>query len=319
MANCFLFFRLWPGFSEPFPFDRFDGFAKDEELFQALNSYAREEIGRPEVRRQIKQTAKKRRRELLAALRKRRGVYANRPAGFPNRPTRQLSERDLSERRDPLVCRLGAYLGWWRGVGDDPLPFGARVWFYQVPSSELAETVVSALNGRTDLHFDDNRLEYYLQPRFGFVEDTDVALRISALRCIESIQQGKIPEVRSGEMALAMGRKAMAIAEEVLEAAAPPTPVQHVLAPSTPGQPTGNTGSTSTGTRRGRKVDKATIRRADFAKPRRENGESWVSILAAYEKEYPRDVDVNESVIRLAFERQYPELSRELKKKPPTE
>jgi len=76
---------------------------------------------------------------------------------------------------------------------------------------------------------------------------------------------------------------------------------------------------TKTGERRGRKVAPETIRRADFAKPRREKGESYPSIYAAYQKKYPRDIDASEDVIRLAFERQYPELSKKLKDKPPTE
>ncbi len=249
MADCFLFFRCWPGFSEPFPFDRFDGFAKDDELLQALNSWAREEIRRPEARRAIMLVARWRKQEWLAEIQKRRGTYAGRP-GRPRSSTsrrsapRHVTSRDVywprirqPDRPEPLICRFGADLGWWREKGcfganiplwrergDNSLPFGPRVWFYQVPSSELAETVVSALNGRNDLDFDDNKEEYYLRPRFGFVEDTNVALRISALRCIESIKRRKIPEVRSGEMALAMGQKAMAFADEMFAAAGPLAP-----------------------------------------------------------------------------------------------
>jgi len=81
----------------------------------------------------------------------------------------------------------------------------------------------------------------------------------------------------------------------------------------------GGVGATKAGKRRGRKVAKLTIQRADFAKPLREEGESWPNILAAYAKKHPRDIDANEDVIRLAFERQYRELATELKTKPPAE
>ncbi len=241
MADCFLFFRLWPGFDfAGFPVDRFNAIADDDQLSKALESWARKESKRREVRRQIEQPAIARGKDHLAAAQRRRGVMASRPEGFRKNAAGRQPE---AKRAEPLVCRLGADLGWWRRVGDDPLPFGPRVWFYKVPSSELAEIIVSKLNGRTDLHFDDHQLEYYLQPRFGVVEDMDVALRISAVRCIKSIQNGKIPEVRSGEIALAMGRKAMAIADEMLEAAATPTPVQDFLAPRAP-ELTSNANST---------------------------------------------------------------------------
>lgn len=59
--------------------------------------------------------------------------------------------------------------------------------------------------------------------------------------------------------------------------------------------------------KRGRRVDKATIRRADFAKPLREKGMTWDAIAAAYAKKNPRDIDASADTIRLAFQRQYPE------------
>jgi hypothetical protein len=112
---------------------------------------------------------------------------------------------------------------------------------------------------------------------------------------------------------------------EQAEVAATGTPA----GPETEGQGKGGAGSAptqvqSTGPddktpKRGRKVDKATIRRADFAKPLREKGESWPNIFAAYEKKYVRDTDTTEDILRRAFERQYPELSIELRKRNATE
>ena len=59
--------------------------------------------------------------------------------------------------------------------------------------------------------------------------------------------------------------------------------------------------------KRGRPVDKATIRRADFAKPLREQGKTWEEIAASYSNKYPRDIDASADTLRLAFQRQYPE------------
>ena len=58
--------------------------------------------------------------------------------------------------------------------------------------------------------------------------------------------------------------------------------------------------------KRGRPVDKATIRRADFAKPLREDGSTWLEIAKLYCKKYPRDLEASADTIRLAFQRQYP-------------
>ncbi len=71
--------------------------------------------------------------------------------------------------------------------------------------------------------------------------------------------------------------------------------------------------------KRGRKVKKDTIRWADFAKPLRVKGEKWASIYAEYLRTHPREVDATADKIRLAFERQYPDLAAELKGRTATE
>ena len=242
MSGCFLFFRFWPGFDfDQFPVDRFNGIA-DEDLPAALACYAGEEIRRPEVRHRIKEVVKARRQKLIAGIRKQsasRMMVGARDVGVRKR----LTKRDWywprirrAERGDLLVCRLGAYLGWWQKgeAWSESLPFGPQVWFSRVSSPELAEAFVSHLNGRTGLDYDGNEVELHFRPRFGFVEDADTALQISAQRCINAIGRGQAPDVRGSKAALAMGQKAMAIADEMLEATAPPTPVQAVSTPPAP-------------------------------------------------------------------------------------
>lgn len=89
-----------------------------------------------------------------------------------------------------------------------------------------------------------------------------------------------------------------------------------ITSPVEAGPPPKSTGKKST---RGRKVDKATVRRADFAKPLREQGEKWPEIFSKYLKEHPRDVDATKDVIRRAFDRQYPELAASLRGSKATE
>ncbi|MHB1035739.1 MAG: hypothetical protein ACYC35_12935 [Pirellulales bacterium] len=62
--------------------------------------------------------------------------------------------------------------------------------------------------------------------------------------------------------------------------------------------------------KRGRPTEKATIRRADFAKPLREQKWTWEQISAEYEAKHPRDTDASPDVLRKAFERQYPKPKR---------
>lgn len=58
---------------------------------------------------------------------------------------------------------------------------------------------------------------------------------------------------------------------------------------------------------RGRPVDNATVRRAEFAKSLRDAGKTWAEIATAYSAKYKRDVDASADTIRLAFKRQYPD------------
>lgn len=246
MSDCFLYFRLWPGFTDPFPVDRFNGVADDQDLLQALDDYARGELARPEIRLQVKQVASTRRKNLLAGLKWQSARRS--PAGFGNASVRKrLTKRDWywprirhADRRDPLVCRLGAYLGWWQKRWDESFPFGPRVWFYRVSSQELAEAFVSHLNGRTDLEYEGHELEYYLKPRFGFVENSDTALQITAMRSINAIRRGKVLDIRAGKAALPMGLKAMGIADEMQEALAPQQPTQLAAVGTTLNEPSGS-------------------------------------------------------------------------------
>ena len=151
MAECFLFFRCWPGFNDSFPVDRFNALT-DEELTAALESFAKGELGRSEIREQVKQVAKRRRQKLIAALRRQAHRVTGGGGSVPG-SGRRIPKREWywpqirrADRTDPLVCRLGAYLGWWSNCGRDKFcAFGPRVWFLRVTCRESAERIVSAL------------------------------------------------------------------------------------------------------------------------------------------------------------------------------
>jgi len=215
MAECFLFFRFWPGFTDSFPVDRFNTLT-DEELPAALKSFALTEIRRPEIWKQVKEVRKRRKAKAIAGLRRQ---SAQRLGGGPvmgRWRAKRVSLASLvrgADRDDPWICRLGAYLDWWSRCGcDSSYAFGPRV-----SSQESAEMIVSYLNSRkVDYH--GNELEHHLRPRFGFLEDLAADQQVSAQRCIDAIQRGNEPDVCSRREALVMGQKAIRIADELMGA-----------------------------------------------------------------------------------------------------
>ena len=223
MAECFLFFRFWPGFTDSFPVDQFNSLA-DDELQGALELFAKEEIRRPEVREEVKQEAKRRSRKLKAAIlrQSRRRTGPTVPGAGRRIPKREWYWPRIrgASRTDPLICRLGAYRGWWNGGRrGTSAEFGPLVWFARVSSQEIAEIIVSELNARRGLDYDANELEHHLRPRFGLAKEMGIAQQVAAQRCVNAIQAGEEPDISNRKAALLMGQKAMRIADELTQSA----------------------------------------------------------------------------------------------------
>ena len=138
MAGYFLFFRCWPGFTKPFPFEQFNALP-DDELGSALDSFAREQLRLPEIRERVRQAitrGKRRHTEWVEKVKEQSkqrtgGPASATPALSPRKNFRQERWEWIrcADRTDPLVCRLGAYLGWWkREVVGQALGWPA-VWF----------------------------------------------------------------------------------------------------------------------------------------------------------------------------------------------
>jgi len=234
MAGYFLFFRCWPGFTEPFPFERFNALP-DDELGSALNFFAREQLRLPEVRAGIKQEAKRRRQKLLAGIRRqsRRRMGGGPVPGAGRRiPKREWYWPRIrgADRTDPLTCRLGAYLGWWHsGIVGLSGPVVPRIWFHETRSREFAEQLVVELNARSKLaklttltkrDFDTHELEYHANLRPGFIsaEGLSDGQRASIRRCIQAIQEGRNPDVEYGSLVLPIGQRALAVALDLAKA-----------------------------------------------------------------------------------------------------
>jgi hypothetical protein len=119
MPGYYVALRLWPGFPFPFdhfdfPFDRFDGL-DDSDLPQALDAFASARI--PLVVELMRREEITRRRAwnwFLAV-----GGYLNSPHWSAKRVW----------CRPARICRVGAYLGWWRQpkyIGDLSIANGRR-------------------------------------------------------------------------------------------------------------------------------------------------------------------------------------------------
>ena len=224
MAGYFVFFRCWPGFREPFPFEDFNGLS-DAELTTALDSFATEQVRTAAVRDRIKEVGKQRRRRFNSALKKQsfRRLGGGPSPGSEKKPRvsgRQMRWRRVrcADRKDPLVCRLGAYLGWWRSeIRDQTAPCRPRAWVCETPSREFAKQLVSELNRRSSLDYGKHRPEFHFNPHFGFASDEAMSdrERASIRRCIGRIQANEDPPVEYAKEAKLIGYRAFQVALEL--------------------------------------------------------------------------------------------------------
>jgi len=224
MAAYYVFVRCWPGFTEPFPFEQFNSLT-EEELGPALEAFAREQLRAHGVRAQIKQRVKQRRRNRVSALVK----QSKRLLGPSPQPKsgRRVDIREirrmigLPDRKLPLVCQLGDYLGWYRpwttgDVGDWP----SRVWFWKTLSREFAKQLVAELGCRPNLDFHEHQAEFYFNPRPGFISDEGMSNgeRAAIGRFMNKIQAGQEPPVNRAKLAKLIGYRAFQVARELAEA-----------------------------------------------------------------------------------------------------
>lgn len=225
MADYFLYFRCWPGFSEPFPFEQFNALP-DDELPRALGGFAGEQLQIPRVRKQIKEVGRDRRRRFVNSLNdkwKRRSPGNKAVTRWMGHAVRQKCWRRVrgAGREDPLVCRLGSYLGWWTDTKVNGRAVGfPMVWFCLSPSLALAEHLVEELNRQRCLDYDKHEIEHLANPRYSFVSAEGLSLgkRASILRRINAIREGREPDVQDGKLALLIGQRSLRVALDVAEA-----------------------------------------------------------------------------------------------------
>ena len=178
MAAYYLFFRCWPGFTEQFPIDRFNALS-DDELPDALDTFAQEQLHANKST--IKRVRAERKRQLLEAMKRQSRSVLPGPRGPIPRSGARMGRgfiyqriRRAPRKGTPLVCRVGGYLGWWRGgkchFGDRVA--GPRVWFWETPDLDFAEYLVTRLNGQRSLReydYEAVEAEYELNLHFGWV------------------------------------------------------------------------------------------------------------------------------------------------------
>lgn len=309
MQQYYVFFRCWPGFREPFPFQRFNNLS-DEVLVQALDQYVTESLQEPGGKQRIRRVFRKRRDEVLEYF----------ASVAPRQSIAGRWRRHLGGLRENTSCirRLGSYLGWYSQEHDDHEYWGQRVYFWHPSSLDAAERLVQWLNNAKNLcsTWDIEN------PQFGFVAHEDVSSpgQLTAIQIsIGAVQRGQRPaELRKQErdvlicaVRTAMNLQAGMPPESAGAGQLLPQNVAQVLPahtgsateesreqPSTTGQGTGKT-------KRGRKRGEYTSKRAKFAQRERKKGLSYPAILVKYKQRYPKDSDVTDGALRLARQRVY--------------
>lgn len=163
----FVFFRSWPGFTAPFPFERFNALP-DGKIGPALFAYAREERKRPGVWKQLREKTRGEWQEFIRDYSE--GLDAT------NRKKLPYLWRKFHDDgyHNLMVCRLGHHLGWWKKPEKQNWVWSPRVWFYRTESLQVANQLVSLLNEWSDRDCDAQRDDCGLNPRFSFVESAQV-------------------------------------------------------------------------------------------------------------------------------------------------
>ena len=220
MVSYLVCFRCWPGFSEQFPFEHFDD-VSDEELPAALDAYARELLRDSETRAKIKDVGKQRLKDFNTKIKWH--------SGKDSLPSRRLVRKSLrrerwnrvrrTDRDTPLVCRVGAYFGWWEmGIVGHPLPT-QRVWLTEALDRDYVEQLSIELHKRAKLDYPEHQIEYHTNPRFTIVSSDSLTKKElgSARRCISILQAGQAPPVPLAKMALEIGARALQVAQELAE------------------------------------------------------------------------------------------------------
>lgn len=209
MGAFLVFFRCWPGFKDPFPFDRFNELP-DSDLLKALDKFALAELQTPEV----KATMQSQREDFAdRAKRQAKRVIGPRTA-VQCKPRGSITNHESTL---PSICRLGKALGWWSsGVSGQLLP-GPKMWFYEAPTLDFAETLVSELEKRRSLDYHKHAVEYHLNPRFGVVKSDELRSHEQAIvrRCIATVQAGELPALPYAEQAQLVGVRSCLVATEL--------------------------------------------------------------------------------------------------------
>ncbi len=239
MADCFLFFRCWPGIIANFSVEEINPLDNDE-IEPALNRHALDWLRshRAEVRKLAKQRIVTRRE----AIKRRQGVYLARPDGYGEPRPQRPSVRTRRSPRKSLFRRVGDYAGWFT---QESLAFedkesgevksvGPLVAVYHTEDQEFAEEVIRTLNcdwskyesGYPRRAYDSTsdrleeplwHLETELNPRFGLLHAPDVPrerLRLM-LSQVANIKRDKPPDVLHPDLHLAIAQRALEVIDEL--------------------------------------------------------------------------------------------------------
>jgi hypothetical protein len=161
----FLFVRYWPGFTDHFPYDRFNSLSDSDAMVEVRHALAEELWRRRGELTKARQNAKRKQIEAKKA----RAKQVTGP--IHHHQKRQASRRRLTpcERFVKFARLVGWHKGGFLSTKHEQLLWSPRIWLAELESKELADDIVSefiSYKPANDREWDHHLL---LNPRYGSI------------------------------------------------------------------------------------------------------------------------------------------------------
>jgi hypothetical protein len=194
-GRSFVYVRYWPGFTENFPYERFNGFPENE-VEAAVRRALADELWRRH--NEITKQRRERKRKRIEAVKLRQTQFRPRSGGVPH--DHQPREKSRETRVQRFV-RFARYVGWHNGDGPVQGDAGEylispRIWLACTESAEATVDLVRDLTQLQPVSGVERKHRQAFNPQYGFIcsenlsigEQATVLTDIARLRSTEPLQ-----------------------------------------------------------------------------------------------------------------------------------
>lgn len=167
VGRCFVYVRYWPGFTDSFPYERFNGLSDNDVLHELRHALAKELWSRRSEITRRRHEAKRRR---IEAIKARRAQFLGRPTGSFHHP--QPPPPKPRKTRCSRFARLAQFVGWHEVGGyflrkSGEFLFSPRIWIAELESAECANDLVKELTELRPVNDQEWERHRLLNPRCG--------------------------------------------------------------------------------------------------------------------------------------------------------